>query len=745
MGIFDRLFQKRAIPTSAIAIVNPGAPQSMPKNYDSFAAEGYQKNVIAYRCIERNADSVANLPVCLKKKTLGAADEEIYNHPVLELLRHPNPMQSYASFVKSFVGYFTTSGNDYIHAVGPSPTQPPVELWHLRPDCIKIVPGQYNLPLKYIYQKKGSEVVFPVDPIDGSCSVRHLKTFHPRNDLYGMSPIEAAAFSLDQHNAVGMWNLSLLQNSARPSGMIIIKDASGTPGGALEPNQRENLIAQIKEQYASASNAGKIMVGEGGMEWKEMGFSPQDMNWIEGKNTSARDIALALGNPPQMLGIPGDNTYSNYEQAKLAYYIDTVIPLGKFWLEHLNSWLIPSFGDESLCLEIDENKIEALEPMRKEKWTQVQQATFISINEKRERLGYGKYDTEEVEDAADMIYVPPGLVPLGEEPEETEDDLQGEEDNGEDTSDYIGSDNDDDEQGTGEDDETSEGDGDTPKFAYFNGKKQEIKSTKGKRQYIRAVKEKRNRLAEKMKSQIRKVWKAERDSLIAALKSTHSWSEVEHDLVTVLHKSQPKFEKVMKENIRNVMMSFGKDVLKIKKDLKPYSETKNDDTKFNQFVDGYINNHVGEKITGIYGNTKKRVLKRLRDIFLEAMQDGNPGPELVKEVRDIYSEFTIGRANTIVVTETGMAQNEAQLNAAKLIDIPGMKKTWLSEQVERTRQFPRDSTNHWDMNDVTIDINDKFHVPSDSGGDDMDGPGDRSAPPEQVINCHCVLVFGTGD
>lgn len=741
MGFFD-IFRKRAIPTSAIAIINPGSPQSMPKNYDSYAGEGYQKNVIAYRCIERNGDAIAGLPIVLKRKTLGAADEEIYDHPALELLRHPNPIQSYSAFVKAFTGYLYISGNDYIHAVGPSKNGPPKELWHLRPDCIQIQPGPFNLPLSYIYKKMGTEIVYPVDPIDGSCSIRHLKTFHPRNPWYGMSPIEAAAFSLDQHNAVGSWNLGLLQNSARPSGAIIIKADKDNPGGGLEENQRSNLRHELEMQYSGANNAGKFLVLEGGMEWKEMGFSPQDMNWIEGKNTSARDIALALGNPPQLLGIPGDSTYNNYESAKLAYYLDTVLPLGRFWLEHLNSWLLPAFGDESLCLEIDENKVEALEPMRKEKWTQVQQATFISINEKREKLGYGKYETEKVEDPADMIYAPPGLVPLGEEPEE--ENPEGEED-GDDATDYLGSDNEDDEQSTSEDDETSEGDGDSPKFAYLDGKRYSIKSAYSKEFYRSSVISKRKRLATKLKRQINKLWREERDMLIKELRVTHSWQEVESDLKSVLDKMQPKFENIVKENIRQMLKSFGKDVLDLKKHYKPYAETKNDDTKFNQFVDGYIKNYLGERITGIYGTTRKRVIKDLRNIFLEAMQDGEPGTELVKQVKEIYKDFSIRRANTIVVTETGMAQNEAQREAAKLIDVPGLKKTWLSEQIERTRQFPRDTTNHWDMNDKSVSINDKFEVPNLDGYDEMEGPGDRSAPPEQVINCHCVLVFGTGE
>lgn len=58
-----------------------------------------------------------------------------------------------------------------------------------------------------------------------------------------------------------------------------------------------------------------------------MGLSPKDMDFVEARNGAARDIALAFGVPPMLLGIPGDNTYANYQEANRAFYRLTVLPL----------------------------------------------------------------------------------------------------------------------------------------------------------------------------------------------------------------------------------------------------------------------------------------------------------------------------------------------------------------------------------------------------------------------------------
>ncbi len=86
-------------------------------------------------------------------------------------------------------------------------------------------------------------------------------------------------------------------------------------GGNLTGEQFERLQARAGAGFQGANNAGRPLLLEGGLDWKPLSLSPKDMDFIEAKNASAREIALAFGVPPMLLGIPGDNTYANYQEA----------------------------------------------------------------------------------------------------------------------------------------------------------------------------------------------------------------------------------------------------------------------------------------------------------------------------------------------------------------------------------------------------------------------------------------------
>jgi hypothetical protein len=116
------------------------------------------------------------------------------------------------------------------------------------------------------------------------------------------------------------------------------------------------------------------------------------MDFIEARNAAAREIALALGVPPMLLGIPGDNTYSNYREASRTFWRQTVLPLVNRAARALSSWLAPAFGSTSLRLVPDLDQIEALAPEREVLWTRLDAATFLTPNEKRIAAGYPPLD-----------------------------------------------------------------------------------------------------------------------------------------------------------------------------------------------------------------------------------------------------------------------------------------------------------------------------------------------------------------
>ncbi len=385
-SMIQRLFgAKQSVPAAmmpASYMHALGQPVWMRRDYGRFAQEAYARNVVAHRAIELVANGAASVPLKLYEKS-GDHLRCMPQHPALRLLQRPNPLQGGASLMAALMSYRLISGNAYLHAVGPK-GDAPLELHALRPDRVSVISGAGGIPKGYRYTVDQSAMDFPVDSYSGQSRILHLKNFHPLDDWYGLSAVEAAAYSIDQHNQSGAWNQALLQNGARPTGALVVNVKE--QGGHLSEEQYYRIKQQMDEQFSGPANAGRPLLLEGGLDWKEMSHSPKDMDFIEAKHSAARDIALAFGVPPQLLGIPGDNTYANLAEARLALWEQTILPAVYELAEALNNWLLPMFGGQ-LQLKADADDVPALTLRREKVWERVQNAGFLSDEEKRRMVG----------------------------------------------------------------------------------------------------------------------------------------------------------------------------------------------------------------------------------------------------------------------------------------------------------------------------------------------------------------------
>jgi HK97 family phage portal protein len=354
-----------------------GEPAWTPRDYASFAREGFMQNPIVYRSVRMIAEAAASIPLLLYE---GA--EEISEHPLLDLVGQPSTDHTQSDFFEAWYGFLLVAGNAYVEAVAVGGTVR--ELHTLRPDRVKVVSGADGWPEGYEYTADGETVRFSREPVAGVRPVLHVRMFHPTNDHYGLSPIEAAANAIDIHNTAGRWNKALLDNSARPSGALIYAAANGQMTG----EQFERLKAELEAGFQGARHAGRPLLLEGGLDWKPLSLSPKDLDFIEAKHAAAREIALALGVPPMLLGIPGDNTYSNYQEASRTFWRQTVLPLVNRTAKAFSAWLSPAFG-AGLRLKPDLDQVDALSVEREALWARLERATFLTDDEKRAAVGYG--------------------------------------------------------------------------------------------------------------------------------------------------------------------------------------------------------------------------------------------------------------------------------------------------------------------------------------------------------------------
>lgn len=394
--MFERLFrsperraQNHAPETKStpplIALQLVGGPRWSARDYASLARNGVMRNAVVYRCVRMIAEAAASVPFLLYE-----GETELEQHPLLELLRSPNARESGATLFERWYAFLQCAGNAYLQAVT---IQGEVrELCVLRPDRVKAIEGAGGWPLAYEYSVNGRSARIGRDA-DGFLPLLHGTSFHPLDDFCGLSPLEPALNAIDVHNQGASWTKALLDNAARPSGALVYKGPDGAPN--LTDDQFKRLKDELETGYQGAINAGRPMVLEGGLEWQSMSHSPADLDFANTRDVAAREIALAFGVPPMLLGIPGDNTYSNYAQANLALWRQTVLPLVARTAAQLTRWLKPKFG-ETLRIDYDIDAVPALAEAREATWEKLTAASFLTINEKRAAAGYGPLEGGDV-------------------------------------------------------------------------------------------------------------------------------------------------------------------------------------------------------------------------------------------------------------------------------------------------------------------------------------------------------------
>ena len=336
-------------------------------NYEAAVRAGYLQNPVAQRAVRLVAEGVGGAP-------LSASDPAL-----LALVAATSAGQS---LLETLAAQLLLQGNGFVQVLKDARGLP-VELFALRPERVTVIPDEAGWPAAFDYRV--GEKAVRIEALDelGRPNLIHLKGFHPADDHYGAGCLDAAGEAVAVHNAASAWNRALLENGARPSGALVYD--GGEPGAVLTPDQFDRLKAELAAAYAGAANAGRPMLLEGGLSWQSLSLTPADMDFATLKAAAARDIALAFGVPPMLLGLPGDSTYANYREANRALWRLTLLPLAGKILAGIAEGLSAWFGQATLSVDLD--RVPALSEDRERLWAQVTAADFLSAAEKRSLLG----------------------------------------------------------------------------------------------------------------------------------------------------------------------------------------------------------------------------------------------------------------------------------------------------------------------------------------------------------------------
>ena len=356
-------------------------PDSIFSSENRVGSEQYFDNVIVHRCVNLIASSASHVP-WLVYKNHGNRMVLAANHLAAKLLKKPNPETSGADFFTEVISSLLLHGNSYLFLAGLDASSAS-GVYSLHSKAVEIV-VKNDRAIAYRYRNSSSEKTYPIDGVSRMSRVLHFKNYHPSNHFYGLSSLAAAAKSINLYSQTLSWNKALLKNAIKPSGALVFQDGNGY----LNDEQFERLQQQFYDNFSGSSNSGKPLVLEGGLKWQETNNAERFEKFLELKDSSARDIAIAFNIPPQLLGINGDNTYSNMQEARLSLWEENIVPLLDKLSDGLSNWFSYWF-EEDLLIDFDRDAISALTERRENLWSKIAGASFMTLNEKRAFVGLG--------------------------------------------------------------------------------------------------------------------------------------------------------------------------------------------------------------------------------------------------------------------------------------------------------------------------------------------------------------------
>ena len=331
-----------------------------PRSYEAQVRDAYTLNPVAQRAVRLVAESLGSAPLLCSQP---------------DVARLVGMTSGGQGLVETVASHALLHGNAFVQLLADKGGNV-AELFALRPDRVSIEADGRGWPGAFLYRV--GEVVQRIE----ANSVVHIRAFHPTDDHYGLGCLGAAAGAVAIHNAATRWNKALLDNAARPSGALVYDTAESA---SLSAEQFARLKAELEASFQGAVNAGRPLLLEGGLKWQALSLTPADMDFVGLKAAAAREIALAFGVPPMLLGLPGDATYANYREANRALWRLTILPLAGKIFGALTQGLSPWWPELTIGVDID--RVPELSEDRERLWSMISAADFLTPEEKRAAVG----------------------------------------------------------------------------------------------------------------------------------------------------------------------------------------------------------------------------------------------------------------------------------------------------------------------------------------------------------------------
>jgi HK97 family phage portal protein len=352
-------------------------------DYTTLAREGYIENAISHTCISRTAKAVASIPF---KVTIDGEDIKDNNSRLARALKNvikdPNADYSFGEILQAVQSHRMFAERAYIYPQFNSSGEPDL-LEFFRPDRVSFVTNSFNTIGQYRYSNGSRNITFERDE-DQRFDLIDIRSFNPLSDVNGLPPTIPGGISIDSHTEANRYNKQIVQNGAKPSGMVTLQDKENS--GMLDEAEIKNLQDRFK-QLIARDNGGIFFSGMPA-KFESINFSNAEMDWLNGIRANAITICNVYGYHPFLLGLES-TTFTNMDAAIQNWYETSVIPSAQDIFDKLGTFYSRKLGVD-IEFKVEPSDILALAPrfkeMRKESrdnWL----AGGLTLNEFREKIG----------------------------------------------------------------------------------------------------------------------------------------------------------------------------------------------------------------------------------------------------------------------------------------------------------------------------------------------------------------------
>ena len=333
--------------------------------------QGFERNAPFYSAAMLLSRTVASMPIYIDAKKSGRS-VSTDNHPIISLMNRNMPMDQ---FIQMVTLWLITTGESYINIVKSDHDNRPLGLVPIPAQNIDPIQGDYLKPIVGYKYTENREIYFAEDEII------FIKLPNLREYFHGMSAGVPLGEIIDLHNAAITWNKNVALGGGVPP---IIATAPGIT------QEESNRLKDAWQMQGGAANAHRLKIVSENLTLQRFSDKPQEAEWSEAVQQSMRMIVMALGLSSELLNDAANKTYSNFQEARKALYMEAAIPLGKMIYSAITRALQPFYSDNPV-IEIDTDKIDAIQEDRAlviDRLTKAVAAGIITANEAREELGY---------------------------------------------------------------------------------------------------------------------------------------------------------------------------------------------------------------------------------------------------------------------------------------------------------------------------------------------------------------------